>query len=191
MDFSEAIKAQLAGERVRVDALVEFSFLSDTVRLWNGFGTLKTSDDRNWEGIGGIGRIDGLEQSVDGTAPEQTFTLSGVDSRFAALAKGSADEYYRRPVSVFLQFFDDDWQTLDSPLAISLRHMERLKATRAQGDEGFVYTVSITAETPFTTRRRPPFSYYTDRDQQRRFPGDRGCEEIAGIEGKKIVFPDY
>lgn len=191
MDFSATIKAQLAGERVRVDALVEFSFVSQTIRLWNGSGTLPTADGKSWEGIAGIGRIDGLEQSVDGTAPEQTFTLSGVDARFAALAKGSADEYYRRPVAVYLQFFDDDWQTLDNPFAISLRHMERLKATRTQSDEGFVYTVSITAETPFTTRRRPPFSYYTDRDQQLRFPGDRGCEEVAGIDGKKIIWPDY
>lgn len=191
MDFSATIQAALGGEVVRMDALVEFDFLSETIRLWNGTGTLKTLDGKSWEGIAGLGDIDGLEQSVDGTAPEQTFTLSGVDARFAAVAKGDADEYFDRPVKVYLQFFDAGWQPLDDPFAVSLRRMQRIKAKRTDTEEGFVYSVSVMAETPFTTRRRPPFSYNTDRDQNRRFPGDRGFEEVAGIDGKKITFPDY
>ena len=191
MNFPATVKAQLTGERVRVDALVEFGFASGITRLWNGFGLLPTNDGKTWQGLGNMGRIDGLEQSINGTAPTQTFTLSGVDPTFAAIAKGEAAEYYRRPVTVFLQFFGDDWQPLDNPFAISLRHMERIKAKRTQTEEGFEYTISLTAETPFTTRRRPPFSYWTDRDQQLRYPGDRGLEEVAGIDGKEITFPDY
>lgn len=192
MNFSSAIAAQLAGRVVRVDALVEFRFASQTIRLWNRFGPLPTLDGKTWQGIAGIGQIEGLSQSINGVAPTQTFTVSGVDARFADLARGDRAEYYRLPVVTFLQFFDTtiegDWQPLDNPFAISLRQMDTVQLKRAQGDDGPVYTVSITAETPFTTRRRPAFGYLTDRDQQQRFPGDLGLNQVAGIDGKPITW---
>lgn len=192
MQFPSAIAAQLAGDTVRVDALVEFDFVSGKIRLWNGFGSLVTSDGKTWEGLAGLGSIDGLTQSYNGSAPAQTFTVSGVDERFAAKARGEQSEYYRRAVIVYLQFFDANWQTLDAPFAISLRQMDVIKASREETDDGPVFRVSITAETPFVTRRRPPFGYWTDRDQrQRHGESDVSLNRVAGIDGKNITFPDY
>lgn len=188
MDFSSAIAAQLAGRVVRVDALVEFQFASQTIRLWNGFGSLPTLDGKVWQGIAGLGQIDGLSQALNGVAPTQTFTVSGVDARFASLAREDRAEYYRQPVVTYLQFFDEDWQPLDNPSSIALRQMDTIQLKRSQVDDGFVYSVSITAETPFTTRRRPAYGYLTDRDQQQRFPGDLGLNQVAGIDGKPITW---
>jgi len=191
MNFSAAVKEQMEGRLVRLDYLVEFRFASSTVRLWNGFGPLGTQDSKVWEGLAGLGSLTGLQQAINGTAPEQTLTLSGVDARFASIARGEREEYYGRAVLVYLQFFDEAWQTLDSPYAVSMRLMDRLTQTMAQGEDGPVYTVSVSAETPFVTRRRPGFGYLTDRDQQQRYPGDRGLERVAGIDQKTIIFPDY
>ncbi|WP_226578250.1 hypothetical protein [Acuticoccus sediminis] len=191
MDFSAAIAAQLAGDVVRVDALVEFQFASETIRLWNGFGQLTTSDAKTWEGLSGLGSISGIDQSINGSAPTQTFTVSGVDSRFAARAKGAQAEYYRQPVLTYLQFFDEDWQTLDAPFAVAFRQMDTIKARREMTDDGPVFTVSVTAETPFITRRRPPNGYFTDRHQKLIDPADLGLAYTAGIDGKSILFPDW
>jgi hypothetical protein len=190
MNFPSAIKAQLEGRSVFMDALVEFQFASDIIRLWNGAGTLRTLDDREWEGLAGMGEISGFDQAIDGTAPLQTFALSGVDSRFAAVARGHSSEYYRLPALVFLQFFDEDWQPLDNPFAVTARQMQTLRATRSQDQNGFIYRVSVDAETPFTTRRRPRGSYYTDRDQKTRYPDDKGFEFMSTVE-LTIWFPDY
>jgi hypothetical protein len=191
MNYSEAAKAQLSGHTVRMDVLVEFHFVSGIVRLWNGFGELKTNDGKTWLGTGNMGDISGLAQSLNGTAPPVTLSLSGVDSTFALKAKAEAEEYYNQPLVVYLQFFDEDWQCLDDPYGLTMARMANITSRMDDDGQDRTYTISITAETPFATRRRPPFGYLTDRDQQLRFPGDRGLERVAGIDNKNITFPAY
>lgn len=191
MDFSEAAKAQMRGETVRAAQLVEFRFLSGTVRLWEGFGRVRTLDSHEWLGTSGMGEVSGLGQSVNGSAPSLVLTLSGVDAEFAAKAKGESDDYYNRAVVVYLQFFTEAWACLDNPYPLTLARMQNLTAKKDSEGTGPVYTVSVTAETPFATRRRPKYGFWTDRDQQQRFPDDRGLERVAGIDQKVITFPDF
>lgn len=191
MLFPSAIATQLAGRTVRVDVLVELRFASGPIRVWNGFGRLETNDGFAWEGVAGLGGVSGLSQSIDGVAPPQSLTLSGVDQRFVTKANGERDEYMFRPVICYLQFFDDAWQPLDNPLPITFRQIVGMRVAREQASDGFAYAVTIEAETPFVTRKRPPYAYLNDRDQQLRFPGDRGLERVAGIDNKTVTFPDY
>lgn len=191
MQFSAAAKAQLAGSIVRVDVLAEFMFVSETVRLWNGFGPLKSLDGKSWLGTAAMGSIAGLSQSLNGTAPPLVLSLSGVDSTFALKAKAEAAEYYNRPIVVYLQFFTEDWQCLDNPYGLTMARMTNITSKMEDEEGGKRYTVSITAETPFAVRRRPKFGYLTDRDQQLRNPGDRGLERVAGIDNRNIRFPVF
>jgi len=39
-----------------------------------------------------------------------------------------------------------------------------------------VRSVSLSCGTLLTGRKRPGFAYFSDQDQQARFPGDRFCE---------------
>lgn len=190
MDFSSAISAQLNGKLVRCDALVEFDFADGKKRLWNGFGTLQTNDGKTWQGIGNLGKIGGLKQSLNGSATPLDLSVSGVDAAFAAQAKGDRDNWYMRPVIVYLQFFDDAWQPLDMPFAIVFSTMRQMTIDRQSTEDGMVYTVTIRSEGPFITRKRPRYGYYSDSDQQKRFAGDRGCERTSGIEQHVIIFPE-
>lgn len=191
MQFSAAAKAQLAGSLVRVDVLAELQFASGTVRLWNGFGPLQTLDGKSWLGTAAMGDISGLSQSLNGSAPPLNVSLSGVDSTFALKAKAEAAEYFNRPLVVYLQFFDENWQCLDNPYGLTMARMTNITSKMDDGPDGKVYSVSLTAETPFAVRRRPKFGYYTDRDQQLRHPGDRGLERVAGIDNKNITWPVF
>ncbi len=196
-DFEAVIDAQLTGQTVRAELLVAFHFLSGTTRVWNGFGRLPTLDPDGgpgsveWLGLLGLGGITGLKQPLNGTAPETTLTLSGVDPTFAAKAKAEANEYFLRPVKIHLVFFDEDWQPISRPRLFLWARMHTLVPKREPNDGGgSVRSVTITAESPFSGRRRPRHGFLTDNDQQLRYPGDRGAERVAGIEAKNITFPD-
>lgn len=192
MNFSETVKAQLAGQKVQMDVLVEFDFLSSTQRLWNGFGDLVTSDSKTWSGIAGLGKVSGLQQSFDGQANPLNLTVSGLDANFAATIQADKAEYYYRTVTVYMQFFNEDWSVLDAPYAINLSRIVTMKASMVQGnDNSHTHVINMTAESPFVSRRRPPFGFLTDADQQARFPGDLGCARVAGIDKKIVSFPDY
>lgn len=191
MDFSTAAKAQMAGQIVRADILAEFLFLSETIRFCNGFGTLVTLDGKSWEGTKGLGEISGLSQSYNGSAPPIQVSVSGVDERFAQMVKDDREEWLNRFVVFYFQLFTEDWQPLDNPYGLTMARMTNMSSHMKNDDEGKVYTVAITAETPFAVRRRPPFGYFTDRDQKLRYPGDNGLSRVAGIDNRVIRFPDW
>lgn len=191
MDFPETIKAQLAGRTVRKTRLLEMDFVSGRIGLWNGFGKLRTKDGKEWLGLGGLGSISGISSSIGGKAPELVFTLSGVDETFAAKAKGEAVEYYNRAAIVFDQFFDEEWGLLDLPYATSFGLMRKLTSSREASEEGFVRTVSISAEGPFAGKRRARFAYLTPQDQRNRHEGDAFADDTPGIDTRPITFPDY
>lgn len=191
MNFDPLIEAQLAGRIARFGTLVELEFASETVRLWNGVRLLPTLDGKTWLGSGALGEITGLEDSADGSAPEARFSLSGVDETFLAVAAGSRSEYADQPAVVYVQAFDDAWQVIGEPIAVAYRHMDTFAASRADTDEGWLHTATVTAETPLVTRRRPPGGHYTDAAQKLISPGDRGLERVAGIDNKTIEFPSY
>jgi hypothetical protein len=50
-------------------------------------------------------------------------------------------------------------------------------------------SVTVTAESLWTNRNRPPFGLYTHADQVARFTGDRGLEQVSALENKTIRWP--
>lgn len=190
MDFSDAIKAQLEGRTVRVAWLARFDFASGVQRYWPGVGSL-VAGGATWTGTNNMAALGEIAASVGGSAPEQTFTLSGVDADFVSAARAAKAEYYGRLCYIYFQFFDEAWQTLGSPVAFWWGKMYALTAAQQADPDGFIRTITLSAESVFSSRRRPRYGTYTDRDQQARYPGDRGCERVMGIQQKTITFPDY
>jgi hypothetical protein len=196
--FPDTIAADLAGKKVQACFLVKFDFTSGPMNLWiGGNGRLKTNDGAEWQGLGQLGSISGVEQAVNGDAPEMSFSLSGVD---AAILRMTRDEYEAevkgRMVYVLVQFFGvadpadpDNQRPLDLPYPIAAGRCLRPEFNLAR--EGNENTITLKAESLFSLRSRPKYSMYTDADQKRRFPGDRGFEFVAGLVNKVVTWPDY
>ena len=165
--FDAPTLAQLDGHTVRLAPLVFFDFLGDP--RWYGFqaGPLRTADGQIWEGTAGLGEISGLSTPIGTTAPAVTFKLSGVDARVAALARVASSTVKGRDTSVYVQVFTEDWALLGLPIHIWGGELDLMRY-RAEGDNKF--TVSVTAETAWVRRNKPPHGYYTDADQRARFP---------------------
>ncbi len=185
MSFLGADAAAVTGPVARLALLAWFDFVGDPRFYWTGFGPLRTSDGQLWEGTSGVTGISGLAMPL-GTASQQvSFSLSGVDPRIMALAQQQSDRVKGQDCAVFVQLFNEDW---------SLRGPRRhawsgaLDVMTYKAGDG-VYTVELTAENIWAGRRKPAHGYYTDADQQARYPGDLGCQFVASLPGKTINWP--
>ncbi|AMU90538.1 hypothetical protein ATM17_16060 [Sphingopyxis macrogoltabida] len=187
----------LGGGKVECAELVHFDFTTQPMGLWNGGGILRTNDARLWSGLGTLGSMSGIEQAVNGEAPESAFTLSGIDADVLRLSRQEFEpECKGRIVRVLIQFFGIDdpadpgnQRPLDNPFPI---HASRiLGATFTVDQENGERAVTLSGESLFSLRSRPKYAMYTDRDQQRRFPGDKGFEFVQAIVNKVLTWPDY
>lgn len=194
--FPETIARSLAGGKVQCATLVRFEFTTETVRLWRGNGLLRTSDGQQWQAIGTFGSMSGIEQALNGEAPQATFTLSGIDAQIMRLARDEFDAEVRgRWVRVLIQFFGVDdpedpgnQRCLDKPFPIwAGRCLSPTFAFTKEGER----SVTLAAETLFSLRSRPRHAMNTDADQQKRFPGDLGFEFAPTLMNKVLTWPDF
>lgn len=191
MALSATISALLEQRTVRCAHLVEICFVTQARRLWNGNYKITTSDGHDWFGIRKLGSIEGLENDGDFQASELKFSISGVDTRLLQMAVSEDKaEYIGRHVRVYLQFFDSDWTLLDAPVARAVGIIDGLEVTRQPMEGGGTRRViSLTAQNMFYGRGQPPASFFTDTDQQLRFPGDRGLVYLSELQDTNIPFP--
>lgn len=187
MILPQTVAAALAGQTIRGALLAKFEFASATERMWQGNHVL-TAGGHQWKPGGKYVSVDGLSSRADMAAEPLVFKLSGVDAALVTLAKNSADEVKGRPCTVYAQFFDEDWQTLDSPLALRSGVMDQMSYEAIGPDQR---VITLTAEGIFAARGAAPFAFYTDRDQQARFPGDLGLEAIGSMLNRTVTWPDF
>lgn len=196
MTYSAVIQARLDGRRVNVAPLVEFCFLSGPRRVWPGNYTL-AAGGHLWFGLNKLGAGMEIADVGDLEAGEMKFFVSGVDERFLELftiaAGESREEYVGKHVRVYEQYFDEDWQKLDDPQAVTAGIMDAIGIdSQPIESDGVHYTqriISITAQNIFYGRSNSSASFYTMQDQQRRSPGDRGLEHKTGLVEVNIETP--
>lgn len=187
--FNSTVEAYTAGRSIAGTVLVFMDFVDAPRRWWPGFGSLVVGG-QTWQGTGELISVDGLEQPMGTAAPQTTFTLSGVDSTIVTLARNSSEKVKGRRVVVYVQFFKLDgmqaWTPLDSPAAVWTGKMDQMKYA-AQGPNS--RSVTVTAESLWVNRSRPPFGLYSNADQVARFAGDRGLEQVSDLVNKTIRWP--
>jgi len=191
--FPETIKAHLGGRNVRMAYLVLFDFDGEPMRVWSGVGKLITSGGVEWYGLGNIGSISGLEQAVNGEAPETTFVMSGVDPTIVRLTRDEFETKAKnRLVQVMVQFCNDDndkaLELFDAPYPI---WAGRMQIPRFEMEGPSARKITVSAESLFSLRSRPSSSMYTDVDQRNRYPGDLGFEFVPTLINKTVTWPDF
>lgn len=193
MAFSATVQAYLNGRTVGCALLVFMDFVDAPTRWWMGFGDLVTNDSNAWQGTGELITLEGLEEDRGTAANPITFTISAANAEMVAIVRNQDTRARGRRCVISLQFFDVApsggqmaWRPLDNPEVVKTARIDSL---RYLADGPGSRTIVCTAEGLWTARRRPPFSLYTDRDQQSRFPGDRGLEQVPSLVNKSIYWP--
>jgi len=166
--------------------LVKFSFASAEKKIWTGFGKLITLDGQEWDGLGEIVQLDGLTSAFGPQAPPGRIMASGVSADLITLARSETSEFVNRPLSIYLQGFNGR-KVFGLPVPLALRIMTNMEVTRDAGTR----TIAVNHESPYAGRNRPAAAWYTDRDQQKRFPGDTFCDQTPFLLFKREVWPTY
>jgi hypothetical protein len=184
--FTATQATRARGDVVRFARLVHFSFVEQEMRLWEGFHHL-TAGGQTWLGGGYIGTVGPIPFGANDAAGVVQFTLSGVTPEIVAMVRRSAS-VRGRPVTVYGQFLDAEYQPLDAMIVLAKLVMDMMSYA-ATGPVS--RRIQLTAETIWTSRNMSPFAVYSDRDQQGRYPGDLGCEFVASLANKVIAWPIF
>lgn len=195
-DFDAVLEANGRGTALRFPLLVYLDLIPTPMALWGGEYDL-TSGDIVWRGIdksGLLGAVENVTSAFSFDASETTLTLSGVDpDMIALLDEGDRGDYIGRLAGFYMQLCDDSWQPLCPPFAVSAGFMDSLRVDRewkGDPDKGqWVRTMKLPVWNLATGRGNAPASFYTDRDQQRRHPGDLGLTFIKRTQDVSLTVP--
>lgn len=190
--FPKTIQRHLEGQTVKLCYLVELEFTTETSRLWTGWGEVNFGGE-DWSGVGELGNISDLEQSINGNAPEVNFSLSGVDLNTVNKVRESfVTEALGNKVKVYIQFVNDEddqaLESYDQPVVIWTGHMR--KSGFLVDNEGNK-EISLGTESLFSLRSRPNYSQYSSTDQKKRFTGDLGFDFVNQLANKVVTWPDF
>jgi hypothetical protein len=176
-----AFDAALADARPRIGIYFRL-MISPVARLWLGIGDCLAGIDATdgvdgsvYRGLGAVLDVPAFQQMVNGAADRIEFKLSGVSQRVRDMAASESETVKGVALNIGIGVFDKDWQQIDDPTWIKRLEVDYLSLA---GDAG-MRSVSISARTIFTGRRRPGLSYFTDREQQTRSAGDLFCARTA------------
>lgn len=192
MAYEAAAQAQIEGGRVRTAVFFRMETLSGSItRVWSGFGDFPVPADAVeaaeaiYQGMGVLLPLPTMQQLLGGSAERVSFSLSGVSEEIAALADTEANEVRQATILVGLMFLDEAWQQLSAMRWVSEYEVDSLGGTW----DGQTFTVSLSAGSATTGRRRPLLTYFTDVDQRARSPDDRFCERTSQYDaGTSIQF---
>lgn len=187
----------LASSAPRIGIFLRFGF--DTpVRLWLGIGNITAAIDTTdgtgavYAGIGEVVGLPALQQLINAKAERVEFRLSGVSQTAVSMATTEADDVKGIALNVGVGVFGADWQLVQEPTWVRRLIIDYLSTATESTEAGQVRTVSVSARSAFTGRRRPTLSFYTDAEQRQRSADDRFCERASLYSSETIkAWPVY
>jgi len=181
--LSAGITAAIAAATVpRMIYMVRLDFDSGSLCYNTSLNTL-TMDGKTYLGAGTLGSISNISASGGVKSSGVSVTLSGVRSELVvALLQ---EPYLNRTATIHLALLgaDDSFSTTDTMLLFPG------KIDSINGVQGKVPSFTVSIRSRLADWERTRHLKYTDSDQQRIYPGDRGMEYIPQISQKKLVWP--
>lgn len=178
MSFTAAQLAFLEANRDRVEArrIFLFEFASATLRAIEG-STPWHDGQHEWKPAHSVIAASGIRASGLMDAHPATYRLGQLTPEMGLAHLTQESEWRDALVLQRLVLFVDD-AAVGPPIHI---HRGRIADIRRKEDHRGDF-LEVRVEGPFQDRNAALLGKYTDRDQQMRSPGDRGCEYAAQYE---------
>ena len=162
--------------------LVELDFASGPFRAWTGLGQLNWAG-KVFEGVGSIGAVGEVEETVELRAVRLTLALSPVPQEVVDIAL--AEPSFRlRPARLWGALLDAEGAFVADPFPLWAGLMDTMEVT-----DGAEPRVALTCESRLVDLERAEVRRYTDADQQAEYPGDRFFEYVPALQEAEIRLP--
>jgi len=162
--------------------LVELDFASGPFRAWTGLGQLNWAG-KAFEGVGSIGAVGEVEETVELRAVRLTLALSPVPQEVIDIAL--AERSFRlRPARLWGALLDAEGAFVADPFPLWAGLMDTMEVT-----DGAEPRVALTCESRLVDLERAEVRRYTDADQQAEYPGDRFFEYVPALQEAEIRLP--
>ena len=181
--FGAESAAAFIQPNVSIITFVMMDFTSGIVRVHNGLGTYAWGGN-DWIGVGSLGAVSQFEEGADVSPYGITLSLSALDATVSGEALNQ--NYFMRPVEIYIGALSVDDELLNNPLSIWSGHMDVMTVTAGAEND----TITIKCESELAAFDRSSNLKYTDQTQQRFYPGDVFFNFLPKIEGAKIKWRD-
>lgn len=181
IDATDTFIAALQANLLRPAVFVSAAFASATLYLWSGRGSV-TWNGHTWLGVGTMGSIAPVEEGSTVEARGTTLTLSGID--VTVLGDSLTDLRQGLPVTVWFALFDDTLALIPNPVIAFQGRMDQPTISH----DGQTCTIQINCESRLMDLNTPAERRYTNEDQQRDYPNDRGFEFVNSIQEVTIYW---
>jgi hypothetical protein len=166
----------LTASVVRPAFLIEASFDSGTLRMWNGSYTL-SYDGNDWLGAGTLLAVGDVGDSSDTQATNFTASITGVPLEMLAIALG--ENYQGREIKLILATLDDSGKVIDAFTPF----IGKMDVMTIQ-EEATTATIAISCESEFIRMLKPKVRRLTSAHQKARYSGDKFFDYVPSLANK-------
>lgn len=179
--FSDADLDRLAAPHVARAWFIEMDLPSGTARLHNGTGRV-TLGGHEWRGVtdpigGQLVSLSPVEEPRFGQAVAVTVTLSGANREFFQSVHTTAREMEGRRADLYWAAFDGE--TGEVLIGLKKLFPGKMTSPTLQWHGIATRTVSLTIESIWSSQNYAFGGKWTDADQRRRYPGDKGLQYVG------------
>lgn len=164
--------------------LVFLDWPNTPVRVWAGMGTLVWGG-QSWLGVGDLGGISPVQESMDGAANGITLAISGVKA--TNVVEVLDNRIQGKSAKIYLGMMTTVGEVAGTWDVEPYCVFDGLIDTADISSNGETSTISVKLEKEFIDSRSQS-RRYTDQDQKIDYPTDRGFEFVAGIANKTVLW---
>jgi hypothetical protein len=162
--------------------LVDLDFASGPFRAWTGIGPLEWAG-MSFEGVGSIGAVGEVEETIELRAVRLTLALSPVPQAVVDIALAERSFRLRR-ARLWGALLSERGTFVADPFPLWVGLMDTMEVV-----DGAEPRVSLSCESRLVDLERAEVRRYTDADQQAVYPGDRFFEYVPALQEAEIRLP--
>ena len=181
-NLAAAVETAVTDERTSWVYLVELDFSSGFLRVTNAPFDI-THQSNTFTGIGDLGSISKVEETVEGRVNSVTVSLTGVKTSMVSIALG--DTFRWRRGTIWKAFLDDQNAVIDTPHIRFQGWMDSMPIVI--GKEQSTINLTLTSRVA-NWEHAHDNPRWDDADHQLRRPGDKFFEFMPEIARGKEIF---